>query len=213
MQKSIPNSRYYMAIFHFRLDRRELVCFALSWFPVFIAMTYTGTGAKRKGPADSLHYFFSSCAFLPFPHATARFVLARAFLWLYSKLGTDVDLNLFFSTKNLSPVESDCETTALHAASEIPPNFNSPSCVLKAVLLPLSFSNDFLSPRASSKLPPLFSSPRLGPSASHCLHIAASLCGTFASNWHQCMRAAPCTCCHSEQISCSSVPCDLWFVS
>lgn len=57
---------------------------------------YTGTAAKRNGPACSLHCFFSSCACLPFPHATACFVLARAFLSLYSKLGTDVDLNLFF---------------------------------------------------------------------------------------------------------------------
>lgn len=59
-------------------------------------MVYTGSAAKRNDPACSLHYFFSSCAFLPFPHTTACFVLARAVLWLCSKLGTDVDLNLFF---------------------------------------------------------------------------------------------------------------------
>lgn len=69
----------------------------------------------------------------------------------------------FFPTIKLFPVESNCETTALYASSEIPPNFNNSSCVLKTVLLPLSFSNYFLSPPASSKLPPLFSIPQPQP--------------------------------------------------
>lgn len=151
-----------MAIFYSRSDRRELECFAPSSCQVFIMMAYTATAAKRNGPACSLHCF-SSCAFLPFLQATVCFVLARAFLSLYSKMETDVDLNFFFFfTKNLSPTESNHQTIALHAASEIPPDFNNPPCVPKTVPQPLSISNDFLSPCVSSKLPPLFSTPHLG---------------------------------------------------
>lgn len=84
-----------MAIFYFRSDRRELECSVPSSCQVFVMMAYTGTAAKRNGPTCFLHCF-SSCAFLPFLQATVCFVLARAFLRLYSKVGTDVDLNFFF---------------------------------------------------------------------------------------------------------------------
>lgn len=175
-------------------------------------MAYTGTATKRNGPACSLHYF-SSCACLPFPHATACFVLAREFLWLYDELETDVDSKLFsIPTKNFSPLEGNCEATALHAASEIPPNFNKLSLYWRQCycLFPSQTTSWALIQAPNW---PLFSTACLGLSASHYLHIAAALCGTFTSNWHQCMRAPPCTCSHREQISCSSVPYDLWFAS
>lgn len=81
-------------------------------------MAHTGRATEKNCAACSL-YYFCSCACLPFPHATACFVLAEEFHWLYNELGT-----LFFSTKNFSPLKSNCEATALHAASEIAPNFN-----------------------------------------------------------------------------------------
>lgn len=84
-------------------------------------MAHTGTAAKRNCPAWSLHYF-SRCACLPFPHATVCFVLAGEFHWLNNELGT-----FFLPTKNFSPLKSNCEATAFHAASEITPNFNKPS--------------------------------------------------------------------------------------
>lgn len=140
-------------------------------------MAYTGTATKRNGPACSLLYF-SSFSCLPFSHGTACLVLS----WTRKRCG--------FKTFLFSPLESNSEATALHAASEIPPNFNKLSLYWRqcCCLFPSQTTSWAL---VQAPNWPLFSTACLGLSASRYLHIAAALCGTFSSNWHQCMRAPP----------------------
>lgn len=120
-----------MAIFYFRLHRRQLECLAASPFQVSSELVYARHSCQEKQPClfpPSPHTsLLPSCAFLPNPMLLSA-LCWQAFVIQHTEKRCEFKSSIFF-TKSLSPTEDNCVTTALLTAPEILANPNNLSHV------------------------------------------------------------------------------------
>lgn len=120
-----------MAIFYFRLHRRQLECLAASPFQVSSELVYARHSCQEKQPClfpPSPHTsLLPSCAFLPIPMLLSA-LCWQAFVIQHTEKRREFKSSIFF-TKSLSPTEDNCVTTALLTAPEILANPNNLSHV------------------------------------------------------------------------------------